>query len=392
MFEAFSSDEVQRITIPDPVLSSVHGSMWLSSWWLATAVTILCVLLAGFLLSFRCPLARDRSTHGRRNGSKACFRSGTTSRIAGVMVLALIAGAFIVNSAGDFVPDLTTARRIMSAAAGQGSQPGPPADTAPSGQGTVSVVSMPADENLQIPAADAWVYTPPGYDATGKTRYPVVYLIHGYPGTASDWFTYGKTGDTMDNLVHKRLVVPMIVVSLDISRAAKYDTECLDSSDGPKVESWLYSRAVPHIDKLFLTQANREGRILAGFSAGGFCALDQGLRHQETWGTIIAFEGFGEPGSGGEDAFGDNEAEIKAHSPEEYIPTMKFVHHQAFYLDSGEGDGLERVKGLAEQLKQRQQKVYYRVNAGEGHSWSEVRAGLPYALLFASEELRGQQH
>ena len=32
-----------------------------------------------------------------------------------------------------------------------------------------------------------WVYTPPGYDDSGDTRYPAIYVIQGYTGHVAMW-------------------------------------------------------------------------------------------------------------------------------------------------------------------------------------------------------------
>lgn len=378
----YTSTILRAIHVPGSVLWVFDASTGFPSRPGIAWVGVVCVLIAAILLFFGRPFSGPGPTRARRLRSEARFRAGAIARIAGALVLVIFAGALITTSYAEYHPGAGGASGMPSTGTGSGQEE----------HGAVSVVAMPGEPGQHVPESQAWVYTPPGYDGSGPIRYPVLYLIHGYPGTASDWFSRGHLGDTMDAMRHQGLIVPMIVVSLDIHSVADYDTECLDSSDGPKVESWLYSRAVPHIDKTYSTQADRAGRMLGGFSAGGFCALDQGLRHQEIWGIILAFEGFGEPGTGGEAAFGGNLAEIKAHSPEEYIPTLAFTHPQAFYMDSGDGSGLERVKRLAEALTDRGQDVYHRVNHGEGHSWAEVRAGLPYALAFASRELPPQDH
>ena len=47
----------------------------------------------------------------------------------------------------------------------------------------------------------AYVYTPPGYDANTKTKYPVLYLLHGWGENELGWFTQGHVDVIMDNLV-----------------------------------------------------------------------------------------------------------------------------------------------------------------------------------------------
>ena len=44
-----------------------------------------------------------------------------------------------------------------------------------------------------------FVYTPPGYKASGGKGYPVLYLLHGYSDDASGWWSVGQANVIMDN-------------------------------------------------------------------------------------------------------------------------------------------------------------------------------------------------
>ena len=57
-----------------------------------------------------------------------------------------------------------------------------------------------------------FVYTPPGYDANLKTRYPVLYLQHGGGEDERVWIEMGRTNVILDNLLAAGKVKPMIVV------------------------------------------------------------------------------------------------------------------------------------------------------------------------------------
>ncbi len=72
-------------------------------------------------------------------------------------------------------------------------------------------------KNYFSKTANSWrhifIYTPPGYDANPKTRYPVVYLQHGSGEDETVWFEMGRTNLILDNLLALGKVKPMIVVS-----------------------------------------------------------------------------------------------------------------------------------------------------------------------------------
>src|ERR1017187_730221 len=57
-----------------------------------------------------------------------------------------------------------------------------------------------------------FVYTPPGYEANLKTRYPVFYLQHGGGEDERVWIEMGRTNVILDNLLAAGKVKPMIVV------------------------------------------------------------------------------------------------------------------------------------------------------------------------------------
>ena len=71
-------------------------------------------------------------------------------------------------------------------------------------------------ENYFAKMTNSWrhiyVYTPPGYDANLKTRYPVFYLQHGGGEDERVWIEMGRTNVILDNLLAQGKIKPMIVV------------------------------------------------------------------------------------------------------------------------------------------------------------------------------------
>ncbi len=56
------------------------------------------------------------------------------------------------------------------------------------------------------------VYTPPGYDADPKKRYPVLYLQHGSGEDETGWIRQGHANFILDNLIAAGKTRPMIIV------------------------------------------------------------------------------------------------------------------------------------------------------------------------------------
>ena len=60
-----------------------------------------------------------------------------------------------------------------------------------------------AGEALHGARRPYYTYLPPGYDLPifRHRRYPAVYLLHGSPGTAHDWYSGGKINVVADRLI-----------------------------------------------------------------------------------------------------------------------------------------------------------------------------------------------
>src|SRR5580658_2045070 len=55
------------------------------------------------------------------------------------------------------------------------------------------------------------IYTPPGYDRSGNTRYPVLYLFHGANADETAWTRLGHVNLILDNLLAAGKAKPFIV-------------------------------------------------------------------------------------------------------------------------------------------------------------------------------------
>jgi enterochelin esterase-like enzyme len=58
----------------------------------------------------------------------------------------------------------------------------------------------------------AFVYTPPGYEKDTKTKYPVLYLQHGWGEDETAWSNQGRANLIMDNLIAEGKIKPFIIV------------------------------------------------------------------------------------------------------------------------------------------------------------------------------------
>jgi enterochelin esterase-like enzyme len=158
----------------------------------------------------------------------------------------------------------------------------------------------------------AFVYTPPGYEKD-KTKYPVLYLQHGWGENETSWGIQGKTNLIMDNMIAEGRIKPFIVVmtygmtntGAPIGRRPPPPSGTPQNATPPPAgtgapaarppgggmgaagvvttgntageptgvgafQTVLLDELIPYIDEHFRTIAKRDGRAMAGLSMGGF--------------------------------------------------------------------------------------------------------------------------
>lgn len=359
-------------TLPDDVRRRLAGGGSLESRWVWIGLAAATVLCAAALLWWG-------QRHPRHGWHAARRRIG-----GGLLVAALgvTSGAAAVNSYVGYFPSVSSLYAYVN---GDGiAAPG----VTPVLGSRILTASIEAPR-LGVRPGKLYVYLPPRYADPRERdrRYPVVYLLPGYPGRSADWFTAGEARSTMDLLIRRGLVPPMILVSADESAGrGLYDSECLDAVDGPDVDRFLTGTVVSYVDSHFRTVRDRRARAVGGMSSGGFCALNLGLRHTGEYSVIGGLEPFGDPGRTGYAHLAWRRSLMVANTPAEYIPTMRFGHRMAVLLDApqDDGSGLDAARYLAAELVRRGQQVALRVEPDQSHTWRAARAALPYLLIFAA--------
>lgn len=136
------------------------------------------------------------------------------------------------------------------------------------------------------------VYLPPGYDTSGDTRYPVLYLNHGGGENDSHWTaTNPRSGGfahlILDNLIAAGKARPMIIIMPNTGGVVS-GTPPKPGEDDACTREYLQD-ILPFVDAHYRTRTNRESRAVAGLSMGGFVVLNTGLTHLETFGELYVF-------------------------------------------------------------------------------------------------------
>ncbi len=133
------------------------------------------------------------------------------------------------------------------------------------------------------------IYTPPGYDPRGALHYPVLYLLHGSPGDDGNWSTGGYVNSLFDELITTRQCPPCIVVMPNNEfRRRRYGHRGFEFD--------LFADIMPLIETTYRVQTEAASRAIAGFSMGGFYALEIGLNHLDKFGWIGVYSAGFRPG------------------------------------------------------------------------------------------------
>ena len=149
----------------------------------------------------------------------------------------------------------------------------------------ITVHSAAIAGNLEgnSPDRDVIVMLPPGYKS-GRTRYPVVYALHGYSIGADQWSKEIHVPQTIEGAYAKG-AKNMIVVFPD-SKTVHNGSMYSGSQTVGDFETFVAHDLVGYIDAHYRTIAKRESRGLAGHSMGGYGASRIGMKHADVFGAV----------------------------------------------------------------------------------------------------------
>lgn len=252
--------------------------------------------------------------------------------------------------------------------------------------GAVVRIVMPADRANGFAHSISIAYLPKQYFTDPTARFPVVYLFHGSPGRPADWFHAG--GADSEGIRLAAAGHPTILVAPQLSQSWTDDPECVDGAK-EKVETHVMRVVIPTIDATFRTIPDRQARVFAGMSAGGYCALNLGLRNRAVVATIVDMSGYTVPThSGGmTHLFGRvHTAELTAaNSPKVYVARLPNSGPPLrIWLDSGTDDKtvIRQMAELVPLLQRKGVVVKWQVRSG-GHTYWVWRAAVEEALPWA---------
>ncbi|WP_100811158.1 alpha/beta hydrolase [Microbacterium sp. BR1] len=378
------------IDVP-PTLLQDPGADLLSSPWPAA----IALALAAGVVVLAVRSARRKGGRSRRRRVLVASGWGTVSAV--VLVFAL---AFGVNAWVGYFPSVATLTRWVDDKVRAPATDFPKtAVLAPSGEPAVAAVKRVTTEDRgypflaavpsstpKVPDTGAWVYLPPGYDKPGNTaRYPVLYVLHGAPGSAADWFAGGRIDYLLDTLIAAGSIPPVIVVSPDLNAGAeRLDDEPLDVPGGPQLETFVTHDVVTWADTNFRTVADADHRVVAGMSSGGLASLLYGLHHPDLFGAVVSIMPYTTPYTAG--VVADPAARAR-NTPLDVIASRGGATAQKIFLGQGDGEPTAEATQIRDALRAQGQTTTLRVYPGLAHNWTTARTIMPYGLVWAARQL-----
>lgn len=114
--------------------------------------------------------------------------------------------------------------------------------------------------------------------------WPVLYLLHGLGGRETDWVKLGGIEATLDALISDGQIRPAVVVMPDGDSSWYVDS---GGVGGPgDYERMVIDELIPQIEASYAIRADRDRRMIAGLSMGGYGALRLALAHPDLFGSV----------------------------------------------------------------------------------------------------------
>ena len=237
-----------------------------------------------------------------------------------------------------------------------------------------------------------YVYTPAGYEDNKKTKYPVLYLLHGSGGDEDAWTQLGRAPTIMDNLIAQGKAKPMIVVMTNGNPTQEAEMGCTPLSasqpgrppvaqaaapgaapsavsgaisgrngnpNSGRFEESLVKDVIPFIESHYRVLKDKNNRAIAGLSMGGGHTQTVTLNYPDMFAYIGVFS------MGIRNMNDDLENQFKV---------LKSKNPTLYYVAVGKADNLTftSTQNLVAVLKKDGFNYIYNETGG-WHSWSNWR-------------------
>lgn len=144
------------------------------------------------------------------------------------------------------------------------------------------------------------VWLPPQYKQPGyrHTRFPVVELLPGYPGSPGAWFGAMDAGHELSALIRAHRAAPMILVAPKMNVLGTVDPGCADVPHRSLTSTWLGEDVPGLVRQNFRVLGGPKHWATMGYSAGAYCATNLALHHPRRFHAVVSLSGYNAPLAG----------------------------------------------------------------------------------------------
>jgi enterochelin esterase-like enzyme len=233
------------------------------------------------------------------------------------------------------------------------------------------------------------VYLPPGYSAS-TVRYPVFYLLHGFPGRPGAFLQTVRAGVDEDVLLARQRIRPFILVMPFGSTGTFTDKEWVDGIRPHEGWATFVSHdLVRAVDSRFRTIRNGSARAIGGLSEGGYGAIDIALHHPGEFKVVESWSGY-ELADPIRSIFGHDRLRLADDSPLLQVAGKAAAlraAHTYFWFYSGSNDRLLGQNRQFSAALHRLEIPHRFIIRRGGHNWALWRGNAGVALLAAGRHL-----
>lgn len=260
-------------------------------------------------------------------------------------------------------------------------------------------LSLTVPGKLSHISRTVYVYLPPAYFEKQYAHYkfPVIELIHGQPGEPQDWINVVGIQVTLNYLIKHGYAKPVVLVMPDANGGTGISLQCLNQVGGPQDLTYLAEDLPTQMSHLLRVQAPGPGWGVAGFSEGGFCAVNMALRYRYRYGFAASMSGYFVPERNKlinptrlVDPFGGNQQLAAENTPIDEVRALAAgAHTPMFWLGAGQGDpaDVSNVEYFAQLLQLHQASVPVDITPGGGHTMGTWHAEVPPMLIWMTKGL-----
>lgn len=280
----------QRVAV---VAFGVHASaVRLDSPWVVWIVVVLAVA-AVVLVPWRWDAWRQK-------------RVGRSATVLLAVVAVVLGSGLAVNRMGEFYPTLGallgSSPNPAEGTDAEGGRDGGDLNraldvvTARGGHGKGTLVHFTVAGRRTKINRDLDVYFPPGYAARAFAgfHFPVIEWIPHFPGEPRAFAVEYDMPTMLDAAIDSLRMPPTVVIVPDPNGEPRltHDSECVDAVGGPANDTYLSADVRDWATHTLRVRGDRAGWAVAGWSSGGYCAMDLVTRHPQWYSVAVSMSGY----------------------------------------------------------------------------------------------------